>query len=168
MDGPAKNDSAPVIVLKDGTVGVEHLDEIGFKDWPQYQKVALTRAARVSGPFEVVTSEGPLRCQDGYLAVDARGYPYPIAVDEFQQIYVPAGAQTSANDHAKAILDRIDDLVDNEQRPGERFTPEAHADLQEARRWLNLGITMFNSAVYRINGTWGRADAERVVGWIRD
>lgn len=57
--------------------------------WPQYRKVALTRAVRIDGPFEVETSEGPLRCQDGYLALDARGYPYPIAADEFELIYQP-------------------------------------------------------------------------------
>lgn len=57
-----------------------------------FRKTALTRAARVPGPFVVETSEGPLRCEDGYLAVDARGYPYPIAADEFEQIYEEAAA----------------------------------------------------------------------------
>jgi hypothetical protein len=55
--------------------------------WPLYRKVALTHATRIDGPFTVVTSEGPLECQDGYLALDARGYPYPIAADEFGLIY---------------------------------------------------------------------------------
>lgn len=27
-----------------------------------------------------------LRCEDGYLAMDSRGYPYPIATDEFESI----------------------------------------------------------------------------------
>ncbi len=58
--------------------------------WPQFRKVALTRALRVQGPFTVETSEGPLRCEDGYLCMDSRGYPYPVALDEFQSIYVPA------------------------------------------------------------------------------
>ncbi len=58
--------------------------------WDVYRKVALTRATRIDGPFTVETSEGPLTCQDGYLAVDARGYPYPIAADEFHMIYKPA------------------------------------------------------------------------------
>lgn len=55
--------------------------------WTLYRKKALTKAVRIEGPFVVQTSEGPLRCEDGYLAVDARGYPYPIAVDEFALIY---------------------------------------------------------------------------------
>lgn len=59
------------------------------QEWPAYRKVALTRATRIDGPFVVETSEGPLRCEDGYLAVDARGYPYPIASDEFHLIYQP-------------------------------------------------------------------------------
>lgn len=53
----------------------------------QYRKTAITKAMRIDGPFIVQTSEGQLQCQDGYLAVDARGYPYPIAADEFVLIY---------------------------------------------------------------------------------
>jgi hypothetical protein len=56
-------------------------------EWRTYRKKVTTQAARVKGPFTVNTSEGPLTCQDGYLAVDARGYPYPIAADEFALIY---------------------------------------------------------------------------------
>lgn len=58
--------------------------------WPKYRKKVLTSALRVEGPFTVQTSEGPLTCADGFLAVDARGYPYPIAVEEFELIYEPA------------------------------------------------------------------------------
>lgn len=63
-----------------------------------YRKTALTRALRIFGPFTVETSEGPLRCEDGYLAVDARGYPYPIATDEFELIYKEADAETNLFD----------------------------------------------------------------------
>lgn len=58
--------------------------------WPKYRKHALTSATKIDGPFTVVTSEGPLHCRDGYLALDARGYPYPIATEEFEQIYEAA------------------------------------------------------------------------------
>src|SRR6266487_4296986 len=61
--------------------------EMAPATWPLYRKKVLTRALRVQGPFMVNTSEGPLRCEDGWLAVDARGYPYPIAADEFELIY---------------------------------------------------------------------------------
>lgn len=59
-------------------------------DWKRYRKTAVTSAKRIEGAFTVVTSEGPLSCEDGYLAVDSRGYPYPIAAEEFEKIYVPA------------------------------------------------------------------------------
>lgn len=59
----------------------------GLSDWPEFRKKVTTRAVRIDGPFVVETSEGPLRCEDGWLAVDARGYPYPIAADEFRLIY---------------------------------------------------------------------------------
>jgi hypothetical protein len=48
---------------------------------------------RIEGPFNVATSEGPLHCEDGYLAVDARGYPYPLHVDEHALIYEHADSQ---------------------------------------------------------------------------
>ena len=71
------------------------------EDWPLYQKHALTRAIRIEGPFTVETSEGPLRCENGYLAIDARGYPYPIAADEFEQIYGPP--QEAEDPYAAAL-----------------------------------------------------------------
>jgi hypothetical protein len=58
--------------------------------WAEYRKKVNTRMVRIDGPFRVATSEGPLYCQDGYLAIDARGYPYPIAADEQALIYTPA------------------------------------------------------------------------------
>ncbi len=58
--------------------------------WGEYRKKVTTRAVRIPGPFTVATSEGLVRCADGYLAVDARGYPYPIAADEFALIYEQA------------------------------------------------------------------------------
>ena len=59
-------------------------------DFALYQKKVKTQAAKIDGPFTVETSEGPLTCKDGYLCLDARGYPYPVATDEFTLIYAPA------------------------------------------------------------------------------
>jgi hypothetical protein len=56
-------------------------------DWQSFVKIVPTRMVRINGPFVVNTSEGPLSCADGWLAVDARGYPYPIADDEQSLIY---------------------------------------------------------------------------------
>ena len=55
--------------------------------WPEFRKPALTRMVRIDGPFVVDMPEGPAPCDDGWLAIDARGYPYPIAADEQSQIY---------------------------------------------------------------------------------
>jgi hypothetical protein len=55
--------------------------------WPGYRKTTVTRALRMDGPFTVETREGTVTCRDGYLAVDAGGWPYPIAADEFEAIY---------------------------------------------------------------------------------
>lgn len=66
------------------TFSQDHMPDDG---WQTYRKTSVTRAVKVEGPFTVQTSEGSLTCADGYLAVDARGYPYPIATDEFTLIY---------------------------------------------------------------------------------
>lgn len=60
--------------------------------WRSYRKRVLTSALRIDGPFTVQTSEGPLHCADGWLCLDARGYPYPVAADEFALIYEEAGS----------------------------------------------------------------------------
>lgn len=57
--------------------------------WPRWRKTALTRAVKINGPFVVKTDEGPLVCEDGWLALDSRGLPYPIASEEFATIYEP-------------------------------------------------------------------------------
>lgn len=69
---------------------VDNLPETFDSEAGRFRKVALTRAMRIDGPFVVQTAEGPLRCEDGWLAVDARGFPYPIAADEFALIYEEA------------------------------------------------------------------------------
>jgi hypothetical protein len=67
-------------------------DNLPEGDWRPYRKVVATSMLRIDGPFTVETSEGPLHCEDGYLAVDARGYPYPIAIDEHAMIYEEVNA----------------------------------------------------------------------------
>ncbi len=56
--------------------------------WKFYKKQAITKATRINGPFETETREGTSSCLDGYLAVDAAGWPYPIAKEEFEKIYI--------------------------------------------------------------------------------
>lgn len=55
-----------------------------------YRKKVLTSATRIKGPFIVETREGTLRCDDGWLALDSNGDPYPIAADVFEELYEPA------------------------------------------------------------------------------
>lgn len=64
----------------------EHLPE---GEWHTFRKVVPTLMIRIDGPFQVMTSEGPLTCRDGFVAMDQRGYPYPLAADEQALIYEP-------------------------------------------------------------------------------
>lgn len=92
-------------VMLAGPVSKENVEQLApsIETWSQWRKTSITSAIRIIGPFVVETSEGPLSCEDGWLAIDARGYPYPIADDEFRQIYAPAG-DDSLRDAARSTL----------------------------------------------------------------
>ena len=73
------------------------VDNLPKQGWQSYRKTSTTRMVRMPGPFRVMTSETdnePFLCEDGYLAVDARGYPYPIAASEHAHIYELADGET--------------------------------------------------------------------------
>ena len=72
----AKNQSYGVKVIKDHA--------------PLWRNRKLTAAVRIIGPFSVATQQGILSCPDGYLAVDAAGWPFPISQDEFESLYEAA------------------------------------------------------------------------------
>lgn len=60
-------------------------------EFEEFSKSGSTKMVRIEGPFTVVTREGTMECEDGWLAIDSRGWPYPIADDEQANIYQPAG-----------------------------------------------------------------------------
>lgn len=69
-------------------------DNLPAAPWKEYKKISTTRMMRIEGPFRVATSESenePFYCEDGFLAIDARGYPYAIAADEHAMIYELVG-----------------------------------------------------------------------------
>ena len=55
-----------------------------------YRKTYVTPAVRMEGTFHCLTSEGNVAsCTDGWLAVDSKGFPYPINAAEFDLTYEP-------------------------------------------------------------------------------
>lgn len=83
----SRNEDGDIIVLGLGTPESNGPLITQPAEWSTFRKKVTTQAIRIGAPFVVETSEGPLSCKDGWLAVDARGYPYPIAADEFDLIY---------------------------------------------------------------------------------
>ena len=71
--------------------GAEGITREGVKIIKEYAPVWRKRkriaAVRIVGPFSVETQQGILTCEDGYLAVDAAGWPFPIDQDEFEALY---------------------------------------------------------------------------------
>lgn len=65
--------------------------------WPEFRKVATIRARYIGGAFTVETREGVLDMPDGgWLALDADGWPYPIAADVFARTYAAISGPTHA------------------------------------------------------------------------
>lgn len=55
--------------------------------WHEYVKTTTTKMLRMTGPFACETKEGRVECKDGYLALDAEGFPYPIAKSIHDKTY---------------------------------------------------------------------------------
>ena len=56
-------------------------------DWFISKKKVLTRIIEVQGSFRVVTINGDVHCDDGFVGLDEAGYPYPIERDVFFRSY---------------------------------------------------------------------------------
>jgi hypothetical protein len=55
-----------------------------------HRKKVLTPMIRCDGPFEVITQEGRYELPPGwkgYIAIDQKGYPYPIELAEQEKTY---------------------------------------------------------------------------------
>lgn len=80
----------------DPTQPIYTKDSLPAGPFAEYAKVRTTRAIKVTGTFHCLTSEGNIAsCKDGWLAVDSRGYPYPINSAEFEVTYTLADANGS-------------------------------------------------------------------------
>ena len=93
--------------------------------WPSYRKKRLTPLLRITGPFEVDTPHGVVRCDDGYLAQDARGELYCVAAEEkeliYEEPYLTPGEAASRLGVQPMTLRRWDDdgrLPHTERTPG--------------------------------------------------
>lgn len=54
-------------------------------DWGYYMRIVPFRAVRMTGPFRVWTPAGIVHCENGWLALDAKGNPYAISAEEFER-----------------------------------------------------------------------------------
>lgn len=136
--------------------------------WREYRKTALARAVYIDGPFRVETSETenePFFCEDGYLAVDSRGYPYAIAADEFDAIYVPASdpeARPASESSTVELIGLVEDGIELARRrvgqsPAGREFSLAITALEDAQMRFTRGLA-------REKGVFRPVDLERVDG----
>jgi predicted amidohydrolase len=62
-------------------------DISAMADFREFRKTVITKARKIDGPFQVVTLEGIMTCNDGWLALDECGNPYPIDAEVFKKTY---------------------------------------------------------------------------------
>jgi hypothetical protein len=67
--------------------GPTDLGDIQPTDWHHFAMKQLVPAIRINGPFYVQTRDGMLKCNDGWLALDVNGFPYPIDDEVFKKSY---------------------------------------------------------------------------------
>lgn len=99
-----------------------------------YRKREPTRAIRISGPFTCETIDGNfVSCEDGYLAFDGEGHPYPIAKSIFEGGFEAVPAEGSFAEGEEVAAPPCGAM----QPSGDPFMcslPAGHAGTHEARR----------------------------------
>lgn len=160
MQTISRNEEGVVQWEEDGV-----LAELDPSSWPLYRKQVPTAALRITSPFRVETSEGPLTCQDGYLCIDARGYPYPVAFEEFNLIYRLEGEKAHARPTIVGLLRGAQDRL-HEERAG--FSGGTSADAEAARE-CSIAITEIQTAIMfaqramaRKHGLFNEIDVEAI------
>ena len=74
----------------------ENMPEGFDENADEFRKTTTIKAVKIAGPFAVQVDGDPgntISIEDGYLALDSRGYPYPIATAEFEGIYAEVGSK---------------------------------------------------------------------------
>ena len=93
-------------------------DNLPDGDWRTYRKTQPIEAMHMDEPFTVQTREGVVKCESGWLAKDSDGQPYPIADDEFENVYEPEAPADPAEPASDVPAD--DDVDDYARRPPTR------------------------------------------------
>lgn len=80
----------PVITDDSQPYTRDHLANVPI--WPKYRERGypmrpVISACRIDRPFAVETFDGLKRCADGYLCVDAMGFPIAVDKVRFERVY---------------------------------------------------------------------------------
>jgi len=79
-------------------------DDMPGSGWRAWRKVATTYMLKINEPFSVDTSEGEMSCDDGWLALDSQGNPYPIDSKVQSISYELAEEQTTPQKQLEEIV----------------------------------------------------------------
>jgi hypothetical protein len=76
-------------------------------------------------------------------------------------VIVEPAAEQTYNEHGNAMLTRIENVLESEELYIAKDWDDACIDLRQAKEHLKDALTRYNSATYRIRGTWNRVDPDK-------
>lgn len=100
--------------------------------WDKFRKIVPTPMIRINGPFVTETREGPLTCNNGWLAVDQQGFPYPIEANEHARTYELITDEPTEDEIAKARVIELEAEVERLQTLLDQRAEAAEEDAEEA------------------------------------
>lgn len=127
-------------------------------NWGEFVKQGTTKLLRMNGSFAVETQEGAMTCEDGFLAVDPEGYPYPIKASVVEASYTAAPEPPT-------IVERIIQLTDELERHAARLFSSGQQDAGAvavlARRHLEDARSRYTESRARELGVFQPADIDK-------
>lgn len=112
----------------------------GGAAWAEFRKTTTTKALRVEGPFRVITIHGgePQECEDGWLALDSEGHPYPIDSKVFDATFEPIAEGTETRKPTTGeLLERLVEFIEKQESGSIAL---GYSDERDGKEWLSSVI----------------------------
>lgn len=142
----------------------ENLGDHEDLEFLQFRKLGFTEAARVSGTFEVETTEGKMRCRNGWIAIDAKGNPYPIADEVLRASYERIEeVEDESEAEPQTVIQRFNALWHEINAMQVEAVADAHASREYAlaKTAIEDAEMRFNRAMAYVLGRFEVADLQQ-------
>ncbi len=115
-------------------------DNLPDGDFGLYSKTEPIEAIRLDGAFTVDTREGRVTTPDGWLALDSGGFPYPIAADEFDEVYAPYEDTVETPSPEEGLETKVPEPAEDETEDAEPVEAEETVTIPAAEVEENAAL----------------------------